>query len=253
MPDFARRSHAREWLDMATPSPAERAAYLKSLAWFNRAMLGHRPVLSWLDAAMRGLPPGEPSTLLDVGCGYGDLLRTIRHWANRRGLRMRLIGIDLNADTIAIAREATSPGDAIDYLVGDVFNLHPFGNALVVRKVKGSVLWAALENGLSELPGPNGGFPQIAGFKVVYDPAAAAGSRVVSVTLDDGTVVPKDDPKEIGFATVDFVNAGGDGYSMLIEPVPSPTLDLLTTVLTEYLQASSPVPASKGGRLVKKM
>jgi SAM-dependent methyltransferase len=125
VPDFARRSHAREWLDMATPSPAERAAYLKSLAWFNRAMLGHRPVLTWLGAAMRGLPPGEPSTLLDVGCGYGDLLRAIRHWANRHGLRMRLIGIDLNADTIAIAREATPHDDSITYLVGDVFNLRP--------------------------------------------------------------------------------------------------------------------------------
>jgi 5'-nucleotidase len=144
-------------------------------------------------------------------------------------------------------------GPPYDLVVGDVFNLHPFGNALVVRKIKGSVLWAALENGLSALPAPIGGFPQIAGFKVVYDPAAAAGSRVVSVTLDDGTVVAKDDTKEIGFATVDFVNAGGDGYSMLIEPVPSPTLDLLTTVLAEYLQSSSPVPAPTGGRLVRKM
>ena len=125
MPDFARRSHALEWLDTATPSPNERAAYLKSLAWFNRAMLGHRPVLAWLDAATRGLPAGEPSTLLDVGCGYGDLLRAIRHWAKRRGRPMRLIGIDLNADTIAIAREATPREDAIDYLIGDVFNLRP--------------------------------------------------------------------------------------------------------------------------------
>lgn len=144
-------------------------------------------------------------------------------------------------------------GPPYDLVVGDVFNLHPFGNALVVRKIKGSVLWAALENGFSGLPAPIGGFPQIAGFKVVYDPAASVGSRVVSVTLDDGTVVPKDDTKEIGFATVDFVNAGGDGYSMLIEPVPSPALDLLTTVLTEYLQSTSPVPAPTGGRLVRKM
>jgi 5'-nucleotidase len=144
-------------------------------------------------------------------------------------------------------------GPPYDLVVGDVFNLHPFGNAVVVRKVKGSVLWAALENGFSALPAPIGGFPQIAGFKVVYDPAAAVGSRVVSVTLDDGTVVAKDDSKEIGLATVDFINAGGDGYSMLVEPVPSPTLDLLTTVICEYLQSSSPVPSPTGGRLVRKM
>ncbi|MGZ3417887.1 MAG: bifunctional metallophosphatase/5'-nucleotidase [Polyangiales bacterium] len=146
-----------------------------------------------------------------------------------------------------------APGPPYDLVVGDVFNLHPFGNAVVVRKVKGSVLWAALENGFSALPAPIGGFPQIAGFKVVYDPSAAVGSRVVSVTLDDGTVVAKDDTKEIGLATVDFINAGGDGYMMLVEPVPSPTLDLLTTVISEYLSSSSPVPGPTGGRLVRKM
>ena len=65
-----------EWLDTAAPDRSERAAYLESLAWFNGVMLGHRPVLSWLKAAARGA--SEPLTLMDVGCGYGDLLRAIR-------------------------------------------------------------------------------------------------------------------------------------------------------------------------------
>lgn len=144
-------------------------------------------------------------------------------------------------------------GPPYDLVLGDVFNVLPFGNSVVVRKIKGAVLWSALENGLAALPAAAGGFPQIAGFKVVYDPAAAAGSRVVSVTLDDGTVVAKDDSKEIGLVTVDFINAGGDGYGMLVEPVPSPAGQLLTTVMADYLKASSPVPAPKGGRLVPKV
>jgi 5'-nucleotidase len=146
-----------------------------------------------------------------------------------------------------------APGPPYDLVLGDIFNMHPYANAAVIRKVRGSVLWTALENGFSLLPAANGGFPQIAGFTVVYDAAAPTGSRVVSVTLDDGTVVPKDDAKEIVLATVDFVNAGGDGYAMLVEAVPSPTLDLLTTIVAEYLKASSPVAAPKGGRLVPKM
>jgi 2-polyprenyl-3-methyl-5-hydroxy-6-metoxy-1,4-benzoquinol methylase len=114
-----------EWLDTATPPLAERAAYLRSLARLNGAMLGHRPVLNWLGHAVRGRPPEEPLTLLDVGCGYGDLLRAVRRWANRRGLTLKLIGIDIQADTIAIAREATPQGERIDYLAADVFNLRP--------------------------------------------------------------------------------------------------------------------------------
>jgi len=125
VPNLACRSRSLEWLDTATPPLAERAAYLSSLARLNGAMLGHRPVLNWLGNAMHGLSRDEPFTLLDVGCGYGDLLRAARRWANRRGLALKLIGIDIQADTIAIAREATPMGDQIDYLVADVFNLRP--------------------------------------------------------------------------------------------------------------------------------
>lgn len=122
MPDFSRRSRTLEWLDTAAPAPGERAAYLKSLASFNGVMLGHRPVLAWLETAARA---AGPLTLLDVGCGYGDLLRAVRRWALRRGVPLRLIGVDIEADTVAIAREATAAADAVDYLVADVFNLRP--------------------------------------------------------------------------------------------------------------------------------
>jgi len=125
VPNLACRSQTLEWLDTATPPLAERAAYLRSLAKLNGAMLGHRPVLNWLGNATRGLSQDEPFTLLDVGCGYGDLLRAVRRWAARRGVALKLIGIDIQADTIAIAREATPAGERIDYLVADVFNLRP--------------------------------------------------------------------------------------------------------------------------------
>jgi SAM-dependent methyltransferase len=123
VPDFRRRSQRSEWLDVATPTRAERAAYLESLAFFNGMMLGRWPALAWLKHAMRAAR--EPLTLLDVGCGHGDLLRAIRRWANRRGTALRLIGVDIEPDTITIAREATAPGDTIEYLVADVFNLRP--------------------------------------------------------------------------------------------------------------------------------
>lgn len=173
---------------------------------------------------------------------------------NAGGMRSPLPSTYSPADkTLRRTESGYAAGPPYDLVVGDVYTLHTYGNAAVVRKVKGSVLWAALENGFSALPGAFGGFPQIAGFKVVYDPGAPVGSRVVSVTLDDGAAVAKDSAAEIVLATVDFINFGGDGYSMLVEPVPSPTLDSLTTILTDYLRASSPVPAPKSGRLVVKL
>lgn len=123
MPDFSRRSQVAEWLDTAAPDRRERAAYLESLAWFNGMMLGHRPILSWLKAVARGA--SEPLTLMDVGCGHGDLLRAIRRWSRARSVPLRLIGVDIEADTVAIAQEATAPDDGIEYLAADVFNLRP--------------------------------------------------------------------------------------------------------------------------------
>ena len=88
-------------------------------------MLGHRPVLAWLGRAVQTAPKDHPLTLVDVGSGYGDLLRAIRHWAARRSLRLRLIGIDLSRQTVRVAEAATDPGDGIEYHVGDVFSFQP--------------------------------------------------------------------------------------------------------------------------------
>ena len=123
--DLSRRSGEAEWLDGADLHPAELKPVLRDLARFNGAMLGHRPVLAWLKRAAKGSASTEPPTLLDVGCGYGDLLRAIRRWANRRSMALRLIGIDLSRETIRIAKDATDRADDIDYQAADMFDYRP--------------------------------------------------------------------------------------------------------------------------------
>jgi SAM-dependent methyltransferase len=122
MRDFSHRSGEAEWLDGADLPPAELERVLHDLARFNSAMLGHRPVLAWLRRAVARTPKGQPLTLLDVGCGYGDLLRAIRRWADRHSVPLRLIGIDLSAETIRIAQSATAPGERIEYHAADIFD-----------------------------------------------------------------------------------------------------------------------------------
>ncbi len=65
----------------------------------------------------------EPLRVVDVGCGCGDTLRRIHAWAGRRGIPVRLTGIDLNPDAIRAAREATLPAlgieSGIEWIVGD--------------------------------------------------------------------------------------------------------------------------------------
>ena len=102
---------------------------LADLARVNLVTLTHQPVLAWLARETKGM---RSFSVLDVGCGHGDLLRRIRRWAIRRGLNARLAGIDRNpwatraAEAATRATEAaTLPEPRIVYHTGDVFDYRP--------------------------------------------------------------------------------------------------------------------------------
>jgi SAM-dependent methyltransferase len=120
----ARRSAQTEVLD-GPVDPGALADILRDLARFNGAMLGRWLVLQWLGRALGSVPRNQPLTLLDIGCGYGDLLRTVRRWARKHGRRITLIGVDLSPQVIDVARNATDAADAIDYQAADIFTFKP--------------------------------------------------------------------------------------------------------------------------------
>lgn len=169
---------------------------------------------------------------------------------NGGGLRASLPSSYAPVDkTLRRTSAGYAAGPPFDLVVGDVFTVLPFGNTCVVRKVKGSVLWQALEKSVSAYPATSGGFLQIAGFKFSFSAAAAAGSRVTQVTLDGGKNVPSNDATEYTLVTNDFTSAGGDGYTMLIEPTPSPARDVLADVVLGYVKAKSPIVTPASGRI----
>ena len=91
----------------------------------------------------------------------------------------------------------------------DVLGELPFGNRTLETQVTGAALRAALENGVSQLENKAGRFPQVSGIKLVVDPAAPAGARIVSVEVNGA---PLDEAKVYRIATNDFIIRGGDGY-----------------------------------------
>jgi SAM-dependent methyltransferase len=123
--DLTHRRDEPEWLDRTDLDPNELESVLRDLSRFNQAFLGHYPLLRWLGRAIGGTPKVSPLTIVDVGCGYGDLLRAIRRWSQRRRLELNLVGIDLNPETVRIARAATSPAERIDFQVMDIFEFNP--------------------------------------------------------------------------------------------------------------------------------
>ena len=122
---FAQRSPETEWMDTESVSLDDYRACLKDLATVNVVTMTHGPVLKWLDHATRHLTPDGRVTILDVGYGYGDLLRRIHAWSRRRGRPVNLIGVDLNPMSEPIARAATPADVLIDFRTGNVFDFRP--------------------------------------------------------------------------------------------------------------------------------
>ncbi|WP_420391833.1 methyltransferase domain-containing protein [Acuticoccus sp.] len=118
MRSFAARTppHAAPELMDAITDPAELERCLADLAAVNRASLGYRPVLRFVDRLV-ARRPGR-TRILDVGSGYGDTLRQVARHLARRGVEADLVGADLNPVATAIARGA-SEGLAITYVTRD--------------------------------------------------------------------------------------------------------------------------------------
>lgn len=123
--DLSIRSTTPEVLDDENVDLADYQRCLAELAVVNRITFTHRPTLHWLARATKALPVGAKFSLLDVGYGDGDLLRAIARWADQRGLKAQLTGLDLNPRSAAAARGATPPDMGIEYRTGDVFSYRP--------------------------------------------------------------------------------------------------------------------------------
>ena len=92
-------------------------ACLHSLEQVNRWLLGYQPTLAWLEQ-LSGRRR-EPMHILDVGSGGGDLLRRIAAWAKRRGVPVKLTGIDLNPYAARASETSTPQQTGITWLTGD--------------------------------------------------------------------------------------------------------------------------------------
>jgi 5'-nucleotidase len=94
----------------------------------------------------------------------------------------------------------------------DVHALLPFTNVVMKLEVEGRLLRATLEHGLAQADRLGGGFLQVSGVRVGYDPARPAGGRIVSMEVG-GT--PLAEASAYTVAVPSYVARGGDGFTML--------------------------------------
>ena len=128
---------------------------------------------------------------------------------------------------------------------GELFEVAPFGNMLVRLTMTGAGLRAWFEKAF----GRRDPVALLSGVTVTYDTTKAAGSRVVSVVMNNGE--PLVDAQTYRFVYSDFLNANGDGLQATegvqrVEELGIVDID----ALTEYVRRNSPVRAPRDNRTI---
>lgn len=95
---------------------------LDKLAIINKWLGGNSITLGGLKILLRNHPKDKKITIIDLGCGGGDILREISRYGKKEGYDFQLIGIDANKNATDYASNLSTEYDNIQYLHYDVFS-----------------------------------------------------------------------------------------------------------------------------------
>ncbi|KAL8446144.1 hypothetical protein Emag_004830 [Eimeria magna] len=136
---------------------------------------------------------------------------------------------------IAFINAGTIRSDCVfkkgQFRYGDLAAMLPMADEIAVVRCRGSVLLAALENAVSQVPKTEGRFLQVAGIRYEFDSSKPAGQRIIRETVKvaprggyplptdclaaPGRFEPLDEDAEYTVATKCYLLQGRDGFTML--------------------------------------
>lgn len=125
----------------------------------------------------------------------------------------------------------------------------PFEDRVLLLKVNGEQLLAALENGVSQFDDHAGRFPIVSGIQATFDPRRPVGDRVLTAVV--GNQILKLD-RSYSLAVNGFIAKGGDGYQMLVKAprlIDLPAAELLVGDVAAYITTTGGIDASPAPRV----
>ncbi len=94
---------------------------LDKIAKINQLLGGNQLTLQAVQDLVVNIPKQSEIVIVDIGCGNGDMLRTLANYGLKHNLNFRLIGIDANNFTIKHAQSLSENYPNITYQCEDVF------------------------------------------------------------------------------------------------------------------------------------
>ncbi|KDQ33721.1 hypothetical protein PLEOSDRAFT_1032941 [Pleurotus ostreatus PC15] len=169
-------------------------------------------------------------------------------------------GVFICAGTL---RGDSTYGPAGIITLGDIMEILPFEDPLVVLELDGQAIWDALEASLSTWPAQEGRFPVVSGFRVSWDSRKPPGQRVLGVWLvnevdesdhghaskpgsihelaDGAPVERKKDGRQYKVVTREYMAQGHDGFLPLLGHkylIDDECGQMMSTIVRRYLLGS---------------
>jgi 2-polyprenyl-3-methyl-5-hydroxy-6-metoxy-1,4-benzoquinol methylase len=115
------RTEEEEIMDDFTLEGQELIDALDKIASINQFLGGNKLTIQGIKKIIQHHPKST-YTIIDVGCGNGDMLRTLADFAQKYNYQFQLIGVDANPFTIQYAKDLSKNYPMISYQCEDIFS-----------------------------------------------------------------------------------------------------------------------------------
>ena len=134
MPKYAStyRSTEVEIMDNFNLQGKEMEDVLTDLKIVSNLLGGASITLKGIKKLLTERPKNKPITIIDVGCGDGEMLRKCARFGKKNEYNFNLIGLDANANIISEAKERSKNFKNISYKTVDIFSTEAFPEADIV-------------------------------------------------------------------------------------------------------------------------
>ena len=116
------RSEAEEIMDDLDYNGPILHDALDKLAKINQWLGGNIVTINGLKKALKQHTKTETITIIDLGCGGGDILRAVSLFGKKNNYKFKLIGIDANPHTVNYANKLSQNYDNVEFQEIDIFS-----------------------------------------------------------------------------------------------------------------------------------
>jgi len=95
---------------------------LDKLENINRWLGGNKVTINGLKKILENHSKEQEITIVDIGCGHGDILRDVAKFGRQHSFKFKLIGVDANPTAIAYANELSAAYPELTFETKDIFS-----------------------------------------------------------------------------------------------------------------------------------